>query len=56
MKSFIRKTYASGSDIRRVERIAREWQRPQKQPKFRPLRGDEITDAAESLKMTWLAH
>jgi len=56
MKSFIRKSRASGTDRRKIERIFQEWQRPQKQPKFRPLRGDEITDAAESLKMTWLAH
>jgi hypothetical protein len=56
MKSFIRKTYASGSDIRRVERIFQEWRRPQKQTKFRPLRGDEITEAAEGLKMAWHGH
>ena len=56
MKSFIRKSYASGSDRQRIERIAREWQRPQKQTKYQPLRGDEITEAAETLRMAWLGH
>jgi hypothetical protein len=57
MKSFIRKSYASKSDVRKIERfIFREWRRPQGQLKSRLLRADEIPGATEDLKMTWLVH
>jgi hypothetical protein len=57
VKSFLRKKYASRSTLRLVEKLARDAARRTKLPAMpRPLHGDEISHAADTLRFYWNAH